>query len=92
MTKLVLAAVFVVALPSLVLAQPQSTVVTTPGSQAEVDSQAHTAPGTITSPNADNAAIAKIEAAGKNPSPARQAAQVHEPGGADTAENNNGGR
>lgn len=92
MTKLIVGAAFVLAFPSLVWAQPQSAVVTTPGSQAEVDSQAHTAPGTITSPNANNAAIAKIEAAGKNPSPARQAAQVHEPGGAGTAENNSGGR
>ena len=58
------------------------------------DSQARAPkPGTVTSPNPDNAAIAKIEAAGKHPNPGpRGAAPLSEPGGPGTAENNSGGR
>ncbi len=49
-------------------------------------------PGTVTSPNAANPAIAKVEAAGKNPNPGPLRPQVSEPNGPNTAENNPGVR
>lgn len=47
-------------------------------------------PGTVTSPNPDDPAIAKVEAAGKNPNPGPLRPQISEPGGPGTAENNPG--
>ena len=49
-------------------------------------------PGTVTSPNTANPAIAKVEAAGKNPNPGPLRPQVSEPNGPNTAENNPGVR
>ena len=78
-------------LATAAVAQPQSR----PAPQApwNADSQAPAPkPGTVTSPNPDNAAIAKIDAAGKTPNPGPRTAPVNEPGGPSTAENNSGGR
>lgn len=78
--------------PTFAGAQPQPAEKPGSGSQVEIDTQARTAPGTITSPNPGNAAIAKIEAAGKNPNVGPAKAQVNEPSGPGSAENNSGGR
>lgn len=91
-TKLLLA-VAITVLPLLALAQSQSARNVTPKETWEIDSQARAPkPGTVTSPNPGQPAIAKIEAAGKNPNPGPPVAWTHQPAGPATGENNNGGR
>ena len=82
-----------VILPLPAMAQSQSARNAPPQETWEIDSQARTAkPGTVTSPNSQQPAIAKIEAAGKNPNPGPAAAWSHEPAGPGSGENNSGGR
>jgi hypothetical protein len=78
-------------LATTAVAQPQPRPA--PQTPWNTDSQARAPrPGTVTSHNPDNAAIAKIEAAGKNPNPGPRNAPLSAPGGPGTAENNSGGR
>ncbi len=87
-----LLALAITILPLPALAQSQSAH-NTPQETWEIDSQARAAkPGTVTSPNPDQPAIAKIEAAGKNPNPGPPVARTHQPAGPATGENNSGGR
>ena len=72
-------------------AQPQTKAAPEPAWNTDTQAQA-AKPGTVTSPNPDNAAIAKIDAAGKTPNPGPRTAPLSEPGGPGTAENNSGGR
>ena len=72
-------------------AQPQTKAARDPAWNTDTQAQA-AKPGTVTSHNPDNAAIAKIDAAGKTPNPGPRNAPVSEPGGPGTAENNSGGR
>lgn len=75
-----------------VQAQPPAKAVPEPAWNTDTQAQA-AKPGTVTSHNPENAAIAKIDAAGKNPNPGpRGPAPLSEPGGPGTAENNSGGR
>lgn len=87
--KFLLALAIVIApLPALAQSGPR-----TPQENWEIDSQARAAkPGTVTSPNPKQPAIAKIEAAGKNPNPGPAVAWSHEPAGPGSGENNSGGR
>jgi hypothetical protein len=81
------------ALPLPTLVQAQSVRNAPPQESWEIDSQARAAkPGTVTSPNPDQPANPKIEAAGKNPNPGPPMAWTHEPAGPGTGENNSGGR
>ena len=91
MNEKLLLAVSALSLPALTL--PALAQKPTPQPTWEIDSQARSAkPGTVTSPNPKNPAIAKIEAAGKNPNPGPPVAWTHEPAGPATGENNSGGR
>jgi hypothetical protein len=93
MKKYLFGAMAVSLLATAAQAQPQPRP--DPASQApwNADSQAQVPkPGTITSHNPDNAAIAKIEAAGKNPNPGPRQAPLSEPAGPGSGENNSGGR
>lgn len=85
-------AIIVTVIPTLAQAQVQPQDNMPPGARAEIDSQARTVPGTVTSPNQENAAIAKVEAAGKNPNPGPRVPEVAAPGGPATSENNRGAR
>lgn len=86
---LLVVAITALPLPTLVQAQSNAP----PQETWEIDSQARAAkPGTVTSPNPDQPAIPKIEAAGKNPNPGPPVAWTHEPAGPGTGENNSGGR
>ncbi len=93
MNRKFLLAVAITVLPVPALAQSPSARNATPQETWEVDSQARAAkPGTVTSPNPEQPAIPKIEAAGKNPNPGPPVAWTHEPAGPATGENNSGGR
>ncbi|MES2472119.1 MAG: hypothetical protein V4601_04670 [Pseudomonadota bacterium] len=88
-----LLALATVILPLPAMAQSQSARNAPPQETWEIDSQAQAAkPGTVTSPNPQQPAIAKIEAAGKNPNPGPSVAWSHEPAGPGSGENNSGGR
>jgi hypothetical protein len=90
MKRHVIGALAVSLLAGAAQAQPAQPV---PDAHWTADSQAQTPkPGTVTSPNPDNAAIAKIEAAGKNPNPGPRLAPLSEPAGPGSGENNSGGR
>lgn len=78
--------------PTIASGQHMPSDRTPPGAQAQIDSQARTMPGTVTSPNPENAAIAKIDAAGKNPSTKLPNDNVTDQKSAATAENNSGDR
>ena len=74
-------------------AQAQPKAARTPEPAWNTDTQAQAPkPGTVPSANPDNAAIAKIEAAGKNPNPGPHQAPLSEPAGPGSGENNSGGR
>lgn len=93
MKKELLGAVIFSLLAGAAHAQSQPKASPVPDAHWTADSQARTAkPGTVTSPNPDNAAIAKIEAAGKHPNPGPRQAPLSEPAGPGSGENNSGGR
>lgn len=88
----IIGAVILTVISTLAQAQVKPQDNMPPGARAEIDSQARTVPGTVTSPNQENAAIAKVEAAGKNPNPRPRIPEVEAPGGPATSENNRGTR
>lgn len=93
MNRKFLLAVAITVLPLPALAQSQGARNATPQQTWEIDSQARVAkPGTVTSPNPEQPAIPKIQAAGKNPNPGPPVAWTHEPAGPATGENNSGVR